>query len=188
MDMRMLKKGIMVIAMLLLALGTHSALAQDSSDQKKTKKELRAERLKKSREKLAQLATDSTLILEANVLRNRYQNSFPVSGNNFILIDGNRVVLQTASPSGGPGFNGLGGITLRGRITQYEIDVDDKGPIHILANVSLGGAGFATLRISISADGNATATYTDNWGGRVTFAGVAGDPGESSVFQGTPIL
>jgi hypothetical protein len=85
-------------------------------------------------------------------------------------------VLQTASPSS-IGFNGLGGITLRGRITQYEYDVDDKGPINILADVSLGGAGFATLRINVSADGSATATYTNNWGARVTFAGVARAPG-----------
>lgn len=182
----MWKKSTIIIAFL-LALGMQTVFAQDSAEQKKSKKEMRKERLRESRDRLAQLAQDSTLILEANILRNRYQNSFPVTGDNFILLDGQRVVLQTASPWG-PGFNGMGGITLKGRITDYKYDIDDKGPISILANVTLGGTGFATLRISVSADGNATATYTDNWGGRVTFAGRAGDPDDSRVFEGTPLL
>lgn len=186
MNMTMWKKSTLIMAFL-LALGAGTASAQDSADQKKSRKEIRAERLRESRERLAQLTKDSTLILEANILRNRYQNSFPVTGDNFILINGERVVLQTAS-SWGPGFNGLGGITLQGRITRYEYDIDEKGPISILADVTLGGAGFATLRIHISADGSATATYYDNWGGRVTFAGIAGDPGDSRVFEGMPLL
>jgi hypothetical protein len=183
----MWKKSTLIMAFL-LALGAVTASAQDSADQKKSRKEIRAERLKASRERLAQLAKDSTLILEANILRNRYGNSYPVTGDNFILVDGERVVLQTASNWGGPGFNGLGGITLEGRITQYEYDIDEKGPISIVADISLGGVGFATLRFSISSDGSATATYYDNWGGRVTFSGIAASPGDSRVFEGMPLL
>lgn len=173
----------------LLAFGIQAAIAQTGADEEKSKKEKRAERLKESREKLVQLTKDSTLILEANVLRNRYNHTFPATGNNFVLIDGDRVVLQTASTATGrPGSNGLGGVTLRGRITGYEYDIDNKGPIHIVANVVFNGTGFATLQINVSPDGYATAIYRDNWGRRVTFSGSAEDPENSRVFEGMPVL
>lgn len=187
-------QGIRIMAILLaFSLNAGMAFGQDSTDQKnsadqKSRKELRAERLRASKKALAELTRNKTLIIEANLLRGKYQQHYQVTGDNFILIDGDRVVLQTAS-SWGPGFNGLGGITLEGHVTKYEYDItEERGPIRVIASVSMSGAGFGTLRINVSADGSASATYQDNWGGRVTFVGTAGDPVDSRVFEGMSFM
>lgn len=179
---------IMALA-IIFSLSAGMLLGQDTTDQKrKTKKELRQERLQESKKALAALAENKTLIVEANLLRGKYQHHYQATGDNFVLIDGDRVVLQTAS-SWGPGFNGLGGITLEGRLTEYEYDVtEENGPIRITASANMSGAGFGTLRINVSADGSASATYQDNWGGRITFVGTAGDPEESRVFEGMTFM
>jgi len=170
------------------ALGAGTLYAQDSANQTKERKEVRAERLRKSKDALAALTENRTLIIEANMLRGKYQQHYQATGDNFVLIDGDRVVLQTAS-IWGPGFNGMGGITLEGRITDYKYELGDGNvPITIMASVSMNGAGFGTLRINVSANGSGTATYQDNWGGRVTFVGTAGDPAHSRVFEGMSFM
>lgn len=182
--------GIRILAIATLFLfGAAGVSAQDTADnRRKDKKEVREQRLRESKKVLTELTKDQTLIIEANVLRGKYQQHYQVTGDNFVLIEKDRVVLQTAS-SWGVGFNGLGGITLQGHVTKYEYDVaDGNRPIRITANVSMNGAGFGTLRINISADGSATATYQDNWGSRITFVGTAGDPEDSRVFEGMTFI
>lgn len=182
--------GIRIIAVIMaFSLNAGMVFGQDTTDQKnKSKKELRKERLQESRKAFATLAENKTLIVEANLLRGKYQQHYQATGDNFVLIDGDRVVMQTAS-IWGPGFNGLGGITLQGRVTGYEYDIaEENGPIRIIASVNMSGAGFGTLRINVSADGSASATYQDNWGGRLTFVGTAGDPEQSRVFEGMTFM
>lgn len=173
----------------MFSLNAGMAFGQDTTEnERKTRKELRQERLRESKKALTELVENKTLIVEANLLRGKYQQHYTVTGDNFVLIEGDRVVLQTAS-SWGPGFNGLGGITLEGRVTEYEYDImEENGPIRIIASVSMSGAGFGTLRINVSADGSASATYQDNWGGRITFVGIAGAPEDSRVFEGMTFM
>src|SRR5690606_27839178 len=116
--------GIRIIAVIMaFSLNAGMVFGQDTTDQKnKNKKELRKERLQESRKAFATLAENKTLIVEANLLRGKYQQHYQATGDNFVLIEGDRVVMQTAS-IWGPGFNGLGGITLEGRITGYEYDI-----------------------------------------------------------------
>lgn len=178
-----------VILVLAVILSLNAVSAQDKADlTRKERKELKAKRLQESKEALTEFTKNRTLILEANVLRGKYLQHYNVTGDNFILIDGNRIVLQTAS-AWGVGFNGLGGITLEGRITKYAYEVaDGNGPITINAEVIMTGAGFGSLSIHVGADGSATATFRDNWGGRVTFIGNMGDPEDSSVFEGMTFI
>src|SRR3970040_636349 len=137
-----------VILVLAVILSLNAVSAQDKADlTRKERKELKAKRLQKSKEALTEFTKNRTLILEANVLRGKYLQHYNVTGDNFILIDGDRIVLQTAS-AWGVGYNGRGGITLEGRITKYAYEgADGNGPITINAEVIMTGAGFGSLSI-----------------------------------------
>lgn len=92
--------------------------------QKKAQKEAK----KKARhEQLMNLINSKTFVLEAYALRDRYGNQIFVNTNtNFVAVADSAAVLQIAFNNGMMGRNGLGGETIDGRITRFE--VNDRGP------------------------------------------------------------
>ena len=100
------------------------------------------------------------------------------------MIGKDEFVLQTSFP-GGVGFNGLGGITARGKVTSYDISRNDKNnTITVLAQVSTLSLGQGTLTIQVSISGNASATFANNWGGRIQFNGPIESIQEARIYEG----
>ncbi|WPP52764.1 DUF4251 domain-containing protein [Catalinimonas niigatensis] len=184
---------IITTVLLFFFVGTVSAQTREDrrearKQERLEKKRLQAEAIEQGKTMALNLAQNRTLVLEADALYDRYMNRYNMVSNSFIMFDGDRVVIQTAAP-GYIGYNGLGGITLNGRLTDYEVSEgkEDK-PVRISAQVSTTALGHGTLNMTISGDGSARATFRDNWGNRVTFSGQVNSLDDSVIYEGMSIF
>ena len=169
-----MKKLGMILVVLLSLLGI------DSQAGDKTKKELRkqeraAKKLEKERllmenlDSIRSSVQSKAFVLQADMLRGRYGTVNVLDANNFIKINGDQVVIQTANPHR-IGFNGLGGITINGQIIQYDI-FEDNNAVRINMQVSTVELGHITLSMTLGATGNAWAHLRGNFGLQVSFNG-----------------
>ena len=133
---------------------------------------------------LIQLAENRDLVLEATSIYGRHGYNATVTQNNFILIDSTHFVMQTSAPNY-VGQNGMGGVTIRGTITSYDVKPGkEKQPVVITAQVNTLGLGGATLIIRLPNPDNCSAIFTTNLGGTLTFTGPVTSVQESSVYKG----
>lgn len=179
-----MKKTILIL--LIAIIGSHIQ-AQET----KTKKELRAE--KKEQEIKAQKNTrilqekwvaDKTYVLKAMQVFNKEGMSFQMnSSTNFVYINGDKAVIQLAF-DGITGWNGVGGITIKGRITRYEVNKENPNkPIYIKLSIQ-GSTGFQDIALWVSSSGQGEAQVTDNNGNRIRFTGQVVSLDDSDVFVG----
>jgi hypothetical protein len=144
-----MKKYILILLALIFTAG---AFAQEEGTvdpklRRKLTKQERAE-IRKTEEETMTRMVDSLIrnrkfVLEADFLSNQTGHRVVVNNLiNFIIVDSGRVVIQTASTSGLGGYNGMGGITVRGRITGFEVKKTGRNKdvyyIRMLANTSVG--------------------------------------------------
>ena len=61
---------------------------------------------------------------------------FVNSSTNFISVKGNRAVVQISPSNFAAGPNGVGGVTVEGGISGYQITTDRKGRVNLTYNVS----------------------------------------------------
>jgi hypothetical protein len=137
----------------------------------KTKKELRKEAsLKKKEAKEAKLqqqfkATETLLnsrnfVLNANTKTTHSGLQRDADGGlNFISVNSDNIVTQTGSNSG-KGYNDIGGVTLKGKITKWDLLKNDKNKsfnLHLEITSDLGGWPY-DINIDVSADGRSSVT------------------------------
>ena len=110
------------------------------------------------------------------------------SNTNFVSVKDNHAVVQVAFniPISGP--NGLGGVTVEGTFTGYDLKKDKKGNLSLSMNV-LGTGISARVDITLYEGGNnATVYITPNFNSnRMTLNGVIVPLQKSSVFKGRSI-
>ncbi len=130
---------------------TAQEIRQVNVPQNETKEE------RKAREKRLEELRDSIAYLEAKMaidsgyfvitadrmsLGNRGINIMsPESNTNFVLVQGDRAVVQLAFNNGFSGLNGLGGITVEGTVTNKKKSVSKKGDINY--DFSVTGTGIS---------------------------------------------
>lgn len=153
---------------------------------KKEKKEARRAELAANYKAIDTLLQKKTFILEAEFLQGRYGDQVPVSSNiNFISVQTPRVVLQTGSNNSfGPGYNGVGGVTTEGQISNYRVSSDDKRLNHTVMFTTTTNIGTYDVILRVSADASATATITGMTRGSLTYRGNLVAPYNSKVFKG----
>ena len=124
--------------------------------------------------------------LEADQVVFKYgQTAYVTSNTNFVSVDGEDAVVQVA-------FNipaaGLGGVTVNGKVSSYEMRTDKRGTLYLSMNV-MGVGISARLDISMpKGTNNATVTITPNFNSnRLTLNGVILPAFKSSVFKGRSI-
>ena len=132
---------------------------------------------------------DKGFTLEADKVEFKYgQTAFVNSNTNFVSVNGDNSVVQLAFniPLSGP--NGLGGITLDGKVSNYEVNKDKKGNVDISMNV-MGTGISARVTISLFAGSNrASVTILPNFNSnRITLVGVIVPSQLSRVFKGSSI-
>ncbi len=148
------------------------------------KKEKKAEEFRLQKEELTQLAIDRNLVLEATALYGRHASNVTVGPNNYIMIDSADFVLQTSSPNQ-IGQNGMGGVTIRGAVTSYNVKEGvGKKPTTVTAQISTFGLGNATLTMRLHDSKNSQATFMTVAGQTITLSGPVTSVEESNVFQG----
>lgn len=124
--------------------------------------------------------------LEADQVVFKYgQTAYVTSNTNFVSVNGEDAVVQVAFniPTAGP--NGLGGVTVDGKVSSYEVKTDKKGTIYLSMNV-MGTGISARLDISMpKGTNNATVTILPNFNSnRLTLNGVILPACKSSIFKG----
>lgn len=193
-----------IFIMLALLAVQVSLFAQDRKMTRKEKEAAwRAERLRKRAQEERQIMHDDSIqfvqavnairsgswALEAsNVTFNNGVTRFVTASTNFVSVDDGQAVVQTAfNNSNVNSPNGLGGITLEGRITSEELKMDKDGNVYY--NYGIQGADIsATVNIVVTANSNqATATVNPNFSSnQMTFSGYIYPYDTAGVIEGNP--
>ncbi len=160
--------------------------AQDRSEIRKQRKHERQEIRQEQLSEIESWVRDSAFVIEAERLQGRYGNSFFVYDGNFIKVNGDEVVLQTSNP-GLVGYNGLGGVTLNGRILDYQMTRDENG-INLIIQMVGSLVGNGTLNVSIYDAQSVRAYYSGPWGSRLVYYGTISHPDSTFNFEGQDFL
>ncbi|MCA1741904.1 MAG: DUF4251 domain-containing protein [Bacteroidales bacterium] len=166
-----------IAASVIVLLFTIAASAQGQvSLSKEEKKALKLEQKKQKETELsmntAEALRSGTFVLKADRIRGRGGPSMNVDPTiNFVAVEGKDAYVQV-SPSSGYGLNGLGGVTLRGKITSLDIEQGKKhGSYNIVVN-TIGHGGNITIFMNVNKTGEmASATVNTNWGNRIELNG-----------------
>ena len=196
-------RRIIFIMLALLAVQV-SLFAQDKKMTRKEKEAAwRAERLRKRAQEERQIIRDDSIqfvqainairngswALEAsNVTFNNGVTRFVTASTNFVSVDDGLAVVQTAfNNSNINSPNGLGGITLEGRVIGEELKMDKEGNVYY--NYSIQGADIsATVNVVVTANSNqATATVNPNFNSnQMTLSGYIYPYDTAGVIEGNP--
>ena len=128
-------------------------------------------------------------VLEADNVTFRSGNTVLVnSTTNFISVKGNRAVVQISPSNYASGPNGVGGVTVQGTISGYQIKTDKKDRVYLSMNVN--GIGIsAQIELFISPGSNyAQATVYPNFNSNtVWIQGTVVPYDSSNVFEGSSL-
>ncbi len=194
-------KKVMQLMLAILVLGiSHANIAQTKAEKKEEKalrkeerKLQKAERIneslrmsKENFEKYLSNIKDSTFVIETHTLFDRRGNSLPVSPTvNFVMVVGNEFTMQIGF-NGRIGANGLGGTTLEGYITDYQMLATKNKESHVRLRLSVNTLriGQSTVTIDVNRDGYARAYVSGAFRTRLSFAGNIAPLEESIVHKG----
>lgn len=183
-----MKRLIMLLALVLVIGG---ALAQETKeDRRAAKKARKAEKERialENTEQLRLICATKMWVLEANTLYGRSGASFMLTPNiNFVGFDGEFSSIQL-SFNDLVGWNGVGGVTLDGKISKMEIKSKEGKPgFTINASVQNRGGGLVTMTFRVSSDGNTRVDMNGSWGEKLGFQGYIVPLSQTSVYKGTP--
>jgi len=166
-------------------------IGQDIKSAKESRKEVSR---KKKEERIAKIENEYKLtkkllnsrkfVLEAQHLSNNRGGQIPVSANlNFISIDSIHAIIQVGSPER-VGSNGVGGVTVEGRISNWKFAKDDKRKIFNLFMTVQSNFGIYDITMRVDNSGNADASLTGLRAGRLTFTGDIVAREDSFIFKG----
>ena len=195
-------KRVLFILLALFAVQV-SLFAQEKKMTRKEKEAAwRAERLKKRAQEERQIMhSDSIQYVQAinairngswaleasNVTFNNGVTRFVTESTNFVSVDDGQAVVQTAFNNTNVNSpNGLGGITLEGRVLDEELKMDKEGNVYYNYNIQ-GAEISATVNVVITAHTNqATATVNPNFSSRqMTMSGYIYPYESAGVIEGT---
>jgi hypothetical protein len=193
-----MKTQILIFGMLFISL---AGFSQEQTDQqtmtKKEQKQLAKEfrdAARKAEEEKDMRVTDSILnqrkfVLEADYISGRTGERYPVLSHlNFIKVDSSDAVLQLGSATG-IGYNGVGGITVEGNITKYELNKKEgkRGTSYNVTLYIMSNLGIYDVQMWISANGQADATVRGTTRGELTYSGHLVPINESRVYKARSI-
>jgi hypothetical protein len=177
-----MKTRLLFLALILLpALSFTQYTSEDEVMTKKEKKQLEKEYRQAAREeeeRTMKLLVDSMInlhrfVLEADYVSGKTGSRVPVSSTiNFIIVDSAEAVIQLGSFSG-IGYNGVGGITIEGNITRYEVSMKEgkNGVTYSLRIYLMANIGIYDIQFWISSSGSADASVRGNTSGVLNYSG-----------------
>lgn len=184
-------KKLLIFAILLFQVGIFANAQTDENQKKlsrKERKELKKKEAIENKARLLEIVNNKAFVLETHTVFDRYGMSYNMNPTtNFVgLMD------ETSTVQLGfdhlVGWNGVGGITLDGRVTKFEVDEGKDGqPITVKFRVMGAAMGPASIIITIQSDGNARAYISGDFGERISFQGRFVSTEESIVYKGTPL-
>lgn len=178
------------IALLIFAFGIlFSVQAQEATNTKKLsrkeKKELRKKEEEKTKQHISQIVESRQFVFEASQIIDRNGNIYPANSNiNFIIVDSNKVIFQLGSAAR-IGLNGVGGVTIEGSISRFDIKRNEKNGYYYITMKVDSKLGFYDMQMDISPLGNSGAKITVAKGGKIGYSGEIRSFKDSSIYQGT---
>ncbi len=132
-----------------------------------------------------EMVTSPAFVLEADMLYDRYGQSLSVQSSiNFLLVDTIHGVIQVGSPLY-LGQNGVGGITLEGPVSRYEVEKNEKRGTYNISYGVRSTLGNYDVTVSVSSSGRADARVSGNFSGSLRYSGQLVHPANSRVYKGT---
>lgn len=181
-------KKLMILLIAILA-GWNTMYAQETDERAKTRAERRAEQERVDSlnyEMARQAIADKTYVLEADrIIFKRGETSYVTPTTNFVAVNKEEATVQLAFNGPFVGPNGIGGITVDGRITNYKEEVSKKGNIYISMNV-MGTGISAQVSIQLRKGSNiASVTVNPNFNSnKISLQGAVVPLESSRVFKG----
>jgi hypothetical protein len=182
-----MKKIVFVLTALLI---TITLTAQEQTPKSKAERKAERKERKEQIEKELTINTEKAImmnqyVLKATQLRNKYGQMIMVNPTiNFVAVKGKDVYVQFGTESG-IGYNGVGGITFRGELTDSKLTRDQKHGGYSIQITTTGVTGTLTIFVQSNITGeNADARVQSNWGGQLTFVGEIEPIKGRSFFKG----
>lgn len=170
---------------------TGKASKEDRKEQREYEKEKRKEEQAEAKEQQAIMTKKmielQRFVLEANQLSDKYGQRVQVSPNiNFIMIDSLQGTIQLGSAFN-VGYNGVGGTTVDGKITKYEVKkTGRKKESYSVQLHFMSAIGTYDISLMVGSEGHASATIRGNWSGQLNYHGKLMPLGVSRVYKGNP--
>ena len=180
-----MKKLVIIMAALFFVSVSY---AQGQSSENKTARKEQRKAVAEEQYKLTKaMLENKDFVLEANYLQGHYGTRVPVNSNiNFIKVDSSTAVIQVGSDYG-IGYNGVGGVTAKGQVTNWELKKNAKNDSYNLSMSVFTPIGIYDLHFQISSSGQTTARLTGMRRGSLTFDGELLPIEASGVYEGTSI-
>lgn len=155
----------------------------DKKEKRKQEKERRENETIKDYNATVDFVEGKKFVLEANFLQDKYGNRVSVIKTiNFIYVNSDDAVLQIGSASG-PGYNGVGGVTVEGKINKWKLKKNDKRHTIYLELGIMGSTGIYDVILNISPNRKTSAVLTSLNRGRLEYIGDLVSLEESSVYK-----
>lgn len=181
---------ILVFFISFILITINSTVAQEKKKlSRKEKKELKKQQQIEQKKNILDLLQSKAWVIEAHTVFDRYNQSYQLNPTiNFVGIKGEEGALQLGF-NGLIGWNGVGGVTIDGKVTKYEVK-EGKNNKNPTVNLRFQGRGMgsATIVVTVNSSGQATARVNGDFGERITFSGMIKSLEESSVYKGQSLF
>lgn len=157
--------------------------------QKEQKKAAKAAEEERMAEVTRYMVHQQQFALEADFLSDKYGQRVPVTPTiNFVMIDSLIGTVQFGDAMA-VGYNGVGGVTVDGRVTKYEYSViGKKEDSYSIRLILMSSIGTYDITLMVNSQGYADAQIRGNWSGQLNYHGKLVPLTLSRVYKGTPIL
>jgi len=183
--------SILFIFALILSAGAQDGERLSKAEIKKFQKEQKKADKETKRELMAQqtklLVETQQFVLEADWLSDNYGNRIPVTSTiNFVMVDSSQGVMQLGNAFA-VGYNGVGGTTIEGRITDYTVKAVGKKKNAFNISIDFQSSlGTYNVNLMVGGDGSADANIRSNWPGQINYHGDIVPLGQSRIWKGSP--
>jgi len=158
--------------------------SQDFKPDKHERKELKKAQATANFNILDSILVSRRFVLEADYLQNKIGDMISVSPTlNFVKADYSKGILQTGSDLL-TGYNGAGGVTTEGNISEWKIYRDFKSLNHRVSFNLVSSLGIFNIDMRVSSDNTASATISSTYSGRLTWKGHLVPINKSRIFKG----
>lgn len=177
-----------LVVFLIFLISANLNIAQTKEDGSSlNKREKRKAKIEKEYQSTKDMLEDKSFVLEANILQDRYGNRAIVnSGINFVSVDSTEAIIQIGS-NYRLGPNGVGGVTARGKISNWQIKENKKNKTFYVRMNVMSPIGIYDVAFSVSSSGKATAQLTGLSAGQLTFDGDIVSWDQSTVYVGNSL-
>jgi hypothetical protein len=169
-----MKKIIIVLTALFMCVSVNAqeTVQKTRAERKAERKELKEKREKESSKATEEAIASGNFVLKARELRDKYGRLVFVDPSlNFVAKRGNDAYVQFGVETG-MGYNGIGGVTFKGKVSDYKIIRDKKHNGYSISFTTTGTYGTISVNIQSNVTGErADARVLTTWGDQLSFSG-----------------